>query len=228
MDSVIRSVYLVWAVAGACAAGTLLEAWRRRAWLPRALRWFSAYLILTLTGDMGQAVLGLLKINNHRVGYVVVPVLTACLLLAFAEWQEEARLRHLLRVLAPGCALFWLAPLFGLERTRDFSLLTSTVQALLIFAVATFTLIRRWLAAAAPPSGQDWFWVSSGAILLYGTLALVSPLNRYLMAEGERATALQVLLVRQGIAVIAMLLYWRGVRCVPLGDPGRLVPAPAS
>lgn len=200
-------------------------AWGKRRRLPPPLRWFAAYLAANFGVELLQLLLARLGINNHWVGYATVPLITALFLLAFAEWQADTTVRRVIRWLVPLCALFWLPPLLGLERVSGFSLFTSTAQALLCLTVSAFTLVRRWLDTPLPPARQDWFWVGSGAMLYFATYALVSPLSRYLMSQGDAESVLRMYAVRGIMASVTMGLYWRAFRDVPAGPATAGLPA---
>lgn len=178
--------------------------------------WLGLDLLVSLAFVLLQAVD--LHISAQRFAAFAIPVEKLVLFLALAAWQVDARMRGVVTGLAVAALAFWVPGLGSWRASESLGVGLVTVQALLVVAVATFVLARRWLEGTPEPRAQPWFWVASGLVLFYGLFALVPPLTGYFLSVQQEQHAEVVLALRSGVQGVAAVLFWLAYRNVPLPD----------
>ena len=190
----------------------------------RFAAWLGLDLLVSLAFVLLQAVD--LHLNAQRFAAFAIPVEKLVLFLALAAWQVDAGMRAVVTGLAVASLAFWVPGLGSWRASESLGVGLVTVQALLVVAVATFLLARRWLEGAPAPRAQPWFWAGSGLVLFYGLFALVPPLTGYVLAVQQAQNAELVLALRSGVQVVAAACFWQAFRCVPLPDGAGRAPLP--
>ncbi len=167
-------------------------------------------------------------INNLWLSHVGTPLQTLLLLLALAHWQMGETERRAVRIVAPVFLVLWGILLVAVEAPRTFSRFTQPLQAILIVAIAAWTMIRRTTRTFEAPAAEPWFWVTSGLLLYFGTGAVLSPVSNLLV----RTAPDLVMAAHVGKAVVnivAYLLVARGMLCrLTSGSSGGSSWPPAS
>lgn len=198
--------------------------WRAsRAWpgLDRGARLFAAFLAADILLALVYVALQVsdLALVARRFTAVVMPLEKMFLLFALAAWQVDVAVRRVVAALGILALLFWIPALSSGREPGSLGLGLASVQALLIFTVTAFLIVRRTLEERRSPAGQPWFWLAGGLLVFYGTYALIPPLTRYFEVVERPELVEQVAILRSAVQVIAGLLFYRGFRCAPL--PGR-------
>ena len=178
--------------------------------------WLGLDVLVSLAFVLLQAVD--LHINAQRFAAFAIPVEKLVLFLALAAWQVDARMRGVVTGLAVASLAFWVPGLGSWRASESLGVGLVTVQALLVVAVATFVLVRRWLEGTPEPRAQPWFWAASGLVLFYGLFALVPPLIGYFLSVQQEPRAEVVLALRSGVQMAAAVCFWLAYRNVPLPD----------
>lgn len=212
----MRIPWILHAAAVAQAAPPLAALLHRRAPPPRP--WIIVWALLALGSDGVSLWLSHRGINNHWMEYWAVPLGTAVLLYGLSGWLPPSLLRTAYRAAIPVFAVVWAGLVLTIEHTRDFSMVTGPLNALVLLAAAVGMLIRRLQASEGPWLRADWFWVGLGVALRYGTDSAVHPFASLYVAEYP-VLVVSVLKVRAGIDVVAALLIAGGMLCPSAPTP---------
>lgn len=166
--------------------------------------------------------------NNLWLTYFGVPIQTTLLLAAYAHWQAGPVARRAVRLAAIAFVAIWALLVAGFEDTQAFSRFTSPLQALLVVAVVAWTLVRCAARAVEPLAGEDWFWISAGLLVYFGTGVVLGPVSNLLLEHAPhlvRAAHLAKVVVN----IVAYLLVAWGMLCkLPTGRSGGSSSPPAS
>jgi hypothetical protein len=180
--------------------------------LPPAQRLLALCFALMFLQDVTMAWLLAQRANNQWVAYLGAPVQTVLLLLALAHWQIGAVARRAVRLAAAGFVAVWALLMLGVEDPRDFSRFASPLRALLVVAVAAWTMVRRSTRTLEVPAGEPWFWVCAGLLLYFGTGVVLGPVSR-LLYGGAPHLVLAAHNAKSVINIFAYLLVARGMLC---------------
>ncbi|HEU4700670.1 MAG TPA: hypothetical protein VFS40_15910 [Gemmatimonadales bacterium] len=166
--------------------------------------------------------------NNLWLGYLAAPVQTTLLLFALAWWQTGAVERRAVRLAAVGFVGLWILLVLGLEDTGTFSRFAAPLRALLVVAVAAWTLVRRSTRTLESPTEEAWFWVATGLLLYFGTGVVLDPVSRLLLRTAPHLV-LAAHVAKAGINIVTYFLVARGMLCrLPSGSSGGSSWPPAS
>lgn len=198
-----------------------LAAVRARERLGPARKGAVAWSALLLASNLASLLLALLGYNNHWLGYLFNPLLASVALWTFSLWQTHALPRIALRLLIPLYLLAILVLSLTVEDLGSFSIITSPFTALLLLGASLYTVIVRSLGAEGSLLGADWFWISGGLALSYGSDAAFEPLARLLLGS-EPGLILSAYEIKSLINIVVSLALVRGILCPspPLSSGG--------
>ena len=150
-------------------------------------------------------------VRNLWIAYVVYGA-SALVLWALSYWQANETARLTFRVaVVPFLAVCGLLTL-AVDDTSSFSRAAEPTTYLVCLLAAAYTLLARSLRSSASLMRQDWFWVSAGLALYFGTWSAVGPLGALLVGHApellKRAYEFQMVL-----QIAAFLAIVRGVTC---------------
>jgi len=220
--------YIYFAVSAAASRliplGTGL--WRRRT-LTFATAMLMLFIVLSLAGDVAMFVLGrVFRRNNLWVSHLLIGMQTPILLLALSEWMPKGSTKTL-RLGALAAFGAWIVLTAFIESPERFARVTGPLQAAVFCLYAIAVLIGRGLTSEGTMLRSDWFWVSSGVLLLYGLTAVHRPLLDLFTSGGVQGipawTVLKALMVLQ---VVANLMFARALS-LPANPIPRPLPAVA-
>jgi hypothetical protein len=147
-----------------------------------AARWFivawcsgllAGNLMMRAVGRSGQSTLGW--------GYAVAAIEGALALWALSLWQSKPVLRTTLRVSVPASLAAYVVIVLTVENTGRFSTVSAPLYSLLGLGAAVTTLVSRATEEIESLLRQDWFWISGGMALYFGSSAALTPLASLLL-----------------------------------------------
>lgn len=167
-------------------------------------------------------------VNNLALGNIGRPLQTLLLLFALAEWQTGETGRRAVRFAAVGFLLLGGVLLTSFEDPRTFSRFSQPLQAILVIAVASWTVVRRTARTFESPQAEPWFWVCAGLLLYFGSGVVIGPVNNLLLRSQPEVVRITIL-AKAVVNIVAYLLVARGVLCSqPNGRSGGSWSRPAS
>jgi hypothetical protein len=182
-------------------------------WRLRAGQWLVVGCTVSLAGDALSLMVAGKGGNNQWVAYLAAPLLFGSFLLALA-WMQETRLeRHAVRVAAVllGLSLIGLAML--VEVMDNFSRFAIPLGALLVFAVALWTLVRAGLQGEQEFRWRGaWLWIPLGLALYSGVTAAYFPFAA-VFAPTDRELVLAVFKLKSILVVLSFVLMAWGIVC---------------
>lgn len=198
--------------ADAAEVTPLLAAVRMRAALTPALRLVTAVFALGIAQEIVNAWLTSRHVHNTWLNNLLMPVYTALFLWAFSLWQTGAVSRLAMRLAIPLFVVVWLVSTVLLSGVTRFPRVAGPIQSMLLVCVAAYTLVTAAMRATDPVWRHDWFWISAGVLLTYGTSTLLEPITGHL-AYTHPATAKSVISIWNVIDGVASLLITGGILC---------------
>jgi hypothetical protein len=176
-----------------------------------ARAWVLAWCGVLVLGNGLQLLLSHYGVNNHWVGYVVIAA-SALVLWALSYWHTGETARLTLRVAIIGLLAVWAVLTLAFEDTSGFSRAAEPMAYLVCLVAAVYTLLARSLSSGGVLLHRDWFWVSAGLALYFGTWSAVGPLSALLAGKDPdllmRAYEIQMVLTIAAFCAIA-----RGMTC---------------
>jgi hypothetical protein len=165
-----------------------------------------------VTADATSLWLGQHNVSNLVVFNLLSPACLAIVLWALSDWQHAELPRLTLRLAIIPFLAVWGVLTFALEGTSSFSRVADPLASLVGLGAAAFTLVARSHSAGVSLARQDWFWVSAGLALYFGTASMLQPMSALLIADApellNRANE-----VKSVLDVVAFLAIARGVTC---------------
>ena len=155
--------------------------------------------------------------NNLWTDYISTALSGAVMLWTLSRWQMKSVPRLALLVLIPLYLVAHLALVLTIENTENFSLVSDTLNGLLLLSLVLYTLIARSLHERERLTDFDWFWVCSGLALYFGAAMAVGPLYRVLLAR-RVDLLMDVILMKSVTDTVAMMAIARGLLC-PIPSP---------
>lgn len=151
--------------------------------------------------------------RNLWLVHAFTPFEATVLLLAMSRWQlrELARLTVVLCI--PAFLVLWAFLTVTTESLAAFPQYAKTAEAILLVAVAAYTLVTRSRRLVAPILSQSWFWVTSGVLIYFSFLAILNPVANLLLQRRELGLMLWVFGVNAVLIVVHNLLFARAMRC---------------
>ena len=198
-----------------------LAAVRARERLGPARKGAVAWSVLLLVSNLASLLLALLGFNNHWLGYLIDPLLASVGLWTFSLWQTHSLPRIALRLLIPLYLLAILILTLTVEDLSRFSNITGPFTALLLLGASLYTVIVRSVSEGGSLVSADWFWISGGLALSYGSDAALEPLARLLLGT-EPGLILSAYELKALINIVVSLALVRGILCPnpPLNSGG--------
>ena len=120
--------------------------------------------------------------------------------------------RLTLRLAIVPFVLAWVVLTFAFDDTETFSRVADPMASLVGLGAAAFTLVARSYVASGLLRRQDWFWVSAGMVLYFGTATMLQPLSALLIGDAPQLMV-RAFEVKSVLDVFAFLLIARGVTC---------------
>jgi len=174
--------------------------------------WVLAWCAVLTAGNVTQLWLGTRGLNNLWVSYVVNPLGTALVLWAMSCWLTKEMPRLTMRLMIVPFLLVWTVLALAFDRASTFSRAEEPLANLVALGAAAYTLVARSRESGADLLRQDWFWVSAGMALYFGTLSTRSPLSA-LLVSSDPALMIRAYEVAAVICIAALLAITRGVTC---------------
>ena len=183
---------------------------RRPVWGARA--WVLAWCAVLVAADAASLWLASHNVRNLWLWYWLTPASGALVLWTCSFWQRGEVARLTFRLAIVPFLIVWSVLTLLVEDTSNFSRAAEPMNMLVGLGAAAFTLLARSRSASASLLRHDWFWVSAGMALYFGTSSAQGPLSALLVAGApqllDRAYELKA-----GLDIVAFLLITRGVTC---------------
>ena len=183
---------------------------RRPVWGARA--WVLAWCGLLVGGDGVYLWLAWRDAHNLWLAYFLTPIGVALVLWTLSLWQTGDLSRLTMRLAIVPFLIVWSVLTLVVDDTSTFSRAASPMASLVGLAAAAFTLLARSRSASGSLLRQDWFWVSAGIALYFGTSSALGPLGALLVGEAPQLV-IRAYEVKALLDVLAFLLIARGVTC---------------
>jgi hypothetical protein len=174
--------------------------------------WVLAWCALLTACNVTQLWLGAQHVNNLWVSWVVNPLGGALVLWALSCWLTRELPRLTLRLMIVPFLAVWAVLALAFDRASRFSSAAEPLADLVCLGAAAYTLVARSRTSSSDLLRQDWFWVSAGMVLYFGTLATRSPLSA-LLVSSDPALLVRAYEVAAALCVVALLSITRGVTC---------------
>jgi hypothetical protein len=203
---------LVLHLGAASQAVPLVAALVARRRLHPAAAWAVAWCVFLVTVDVTALAIGWRGHQNLFLPYISTPVSTALAMWALSLWQHAELPRLTLRLTIIPFLAVWGVLTFAFEDTSSFSRVAQPLANLVGLGAAAFTLVARSHVAGGLLRHQDWFWVSAGMVLYFGTATMLQPLSSLLIGDSPQLLV-RAYDVKSGLDVLAFLAIARGVTC---------------
>ncbi len=177
---------------------------------PRA--WVLLWCAVLASGDGLSLLLGSRHETNLIIYNLVVPIGGAVMLWGLSLWQAEEVPRLAFRMAIGPFVVAWLILTLALSDAWRFSSVADPMAKLVCLGAAAFTLIARSRRTDGALQRHDWFWVSGGMALYFGTGAALSPLSALLVREAPDVVR-RAYELKSALDVVAFLAIARGVTC---------------
>lgn len=138
--------------------------------------------LLSVVVTILQLVIAQSRRSNLWLSYITLPLEVALVVWALAYWQPTRALR---RRFYWGIAAVFAAQvlLLPLEDLTGFSKFSGPVLGLMGLGASLFTLVPNAIDETEALWRQDWFWVTAGFALYFGSLATIMPLANLLVGD---------------------------------------------
>jgi hypothetical protein len=177
-----------------------------------AKTWILVWSTLLLAESAITYALAMRGIHNLWVAYLFTPLTVATVLWALSWWQSSDVARLTMRLAIVPLLTLWLALALAFESTSSFSRAADPLAYLVELFAAAYTLVARSRASAGELLREDWFWVSAGLVLYFGTFSMIGPLSA-LLAGTDVALLLRAYQFEAVLQIVAFLAIARGVTC---------------
>jgi hypothetical protein len=204
---------LAFAIVGTlCEAMPLVVLAVRRS-RPRGARaWVAVWVSYLLAVDLIGVTLAMRGIHNLWTSYILMPVSVGVALWALSLWQNNEVWRLTLRIAIVPLLLAWGILTLVLEDTSTFSRAAEPMVKLVTLGAAASTLVARSLSRRGDLLSQDWFWISAGMVLYFGSGATLGPVSSLLVGRAPELLTF-VYGVWAFVGSLAFLLIARGIAC---------------
>jgi len=183
---------------------------RRRVRGARA--WVLAWCALLALVDGAALWLGREGTANILLFNLVTPAGAALVLWALSYWQAGDLSRLTFRLAIVPFLLVWGVLTVAFESTSSFSSVADPLAKLVGLGAAAFTLLAGSRRVEGLLHCRDWFWISGGMALYFGTATALSPLSALLVQEAPQLV-IRAYEVKSVLDVLAFLAIARGVTC---------------
>lgn len=199
-------------VASASGAAPLVAAAVVRRSVRGARAWVLAWCAVLVAADGAQLWLGSHGIHNTWLSYVLTPTGGVLVLWALSSWQSGQLPRLTLRLAILPFLVAWAVLTLAFEDTSTFSRAAEPMGGLVGLGAAAFTLLAGSRIAGGDLLRHDWFWVSAGMALYFGTTSTVGPLSALLVGSAPELLN-RAYEVKAVLEIAAFLAIARGVTC---------------
>lgn len=185
-------------------------------WRPAgpAVRWLLATAGTSLLTDAIGLTFAMRRINNHWLAYTLIPLFSAAMVMTLAQGQRT-RTEH--QALSVAAALLLVASAvlaLTVEHPGTFSRFASPLSALVILALAIWTLLRADHGdAPSAPLRSAWLWIPIGFALYSGGSATYFPLA-WGFVENDPDFVHAMVQARGSLVILSWILVAWGVRCL--------------
>lgn len=180
--------------------------------LTEPLRIIALYVGVTLVESCIMMWLSLRSIESLWLIHVFTPVESFLLLLAFSHWQVRELARTMILAMIPLFLITWAFLLLTSDSLADFPVYGRTVSALLIIAVAAYTLVVKAQHASTPVTSQPWFWLTVGFLIYFPYVVMLNPLSSALRG-GSQELLFMVYRVNAILMIVSNLFITRAILC---------------
>lgn len=205
-------VPLLFHLGAAAQVAPLVAAVLARRRLQGARAWTVAWCATLVVVDAAALWMGRRGEHNLLLFNLQTPVSTALVLWALSDWQHTELPPLTLRLAIIPFLAAWGVLTFALEDTSSFSRVADPLASLVGLGAAAFTLVARSHSASGPLLRQDWFWVSGGMVLYFGTATMLQPLSALLVGDAPQIV-IRAYEVKSVLDFVAFLAIARGVTC---------------
>jgi hypothetical protein len=208
-------LFLALVIAGTVAEATPLvvaAAKRRRPSGARA--WVVAWVAYGLVIDLVASSYAIHSMPNLWIDYLLMPVSVGLALWALSFWQTADVWRLTFRIAIVPLLLAWGILTLVAEDTSSFSRAAEPMVKLVTLGAAAFTLVSGSLARRGDLLRQDWFWISAGMALYFGSGATLGPISSLLNPHDPQLLIL-VYSIWSVFGSCAFLLIAKGMACPP-------------
>lgn len=188
-----------------------MAALRRRP-LPLPLQLLVIYATVTLAESCLMAFFSSRDQRNMWMIHLFTPFEASMFLWMFSRWQvrEVARLTVLLAI--PMFLVFWSFLTVTAESLAEFPIYGKSVEAILLVAVAAWTLVTRSSKLLVPLTRYSWFWVCVGVLVYFPFLSALNPISRLLVTD-HRDLVVAMFQVNAVLGTAANLLFAWAMLC---------------
>lgn len=209
------SIFLAYAIVGTVCEATPLVVLAAQRCRPRGARaWTALWVAYLLAINIVGSWLASRGIHNLWLSYVLMPVSVGLALWALSYWQSAEVWRLTFRIGIVPLLLAWGVLTLAVESTSSFSRAAEPMAKLVTLGAAAFTLLSGSLAHRGDLLRQDWFWISAGMVLYFGSGATLGPVSALLVGRAPQMLTF-VYGVWALIFGLAFLLIARGMACPP-------------
>ena len=177
-----------------------------------ARAWVLIWCTLLVVVDGAALGLGREGASNLVLFTLVTPLSAAIVLWVLSCWQTGEVSRLTLRATIIFVTVAWAALTYAIEDSSSFSRVADPMSDLVCLGAAAFTLVARSRHGEGPLHRSDWFWVSAGMALYFGSGSALSPLSALLVKEAPDLV-IRAYEVKSVLDVFAFLAIARGVTC---------------
>jgi hypothetical protein len=173
-------------------------------------------------------VLALKGTRNLWLGEIVGPIEVITVLMALACWHPAGLRRQVVRAVIPAFLAAWGVLVIFVEAANSFSAIASPLKSLVLLVASVLTLLYAISKEEGSLAQQDWFWITIGLALKYGSDAAIEPLSR-LLIDSRPDVVMFAYKIKSLVSVVASLVIARGILCpIPPRPPSSGPMSPAS
>ena len=183
---------------------------RRPVWGPRA--WVLAWCAVLVAVDAASLWLASQDVRNLWLFNSLTPASVAVVLWALSLWQTGDLTRLTMRIAILPFLLLWTVLTLAVEDTSAFSRAADPMASIVGLGAAAFTLLARSYTSRGELLRHDWFWVSGGIALYFGTASALGPLGALLVGSSP-GLVIQAYEVKAVLDILTFLAIARGVVC---------------
>ena len=174
-------------------------------------------IVLYSAATLAEALLLTYLSNVDRVNLWLVhaytPFEATVLLLAMSRWQVRELARTTVMLSIPTFLVLWAALSLTAESLAEFPQYVKSVEAILLVAVAAFTLVTRSRNLVVPIGRQPWFWVTVGVMIYFAFLAILNPMSNALLRRDANVLLMGVYQVNAALIIVHNILFVWAIRC---------------
>ena len=165
--------------------------------------------LLVLSDALGLITAYLLG-ENQWVQYLTVPLESGIALWVLSDWQTQEVMRIAYRVTIPILIFITAAVSIALRPAPAFDQLLAPFHSLVLLAASLYTLVHRTLLAEQAVTEADWFWITLGMSLTFGTDVAVRPFaEAFIMTRPDWVA--DAYITKGWVDILAFLLITRGI-----------------